>query len=98
MHNKQYHIDASVDTSSIPPISHVAIKKLMKKSVFAYLIFAKESEGDSFHNVMSHENMASNMSPKDQEHMMFLKQFDDCFIESGELPPIRPEDHRIDLI
>ena len=30
--------------------------------------------------------------------MTFLKQFEDCFIESGELPPTRPEDHRIDLI
>ena len=64
LQNKQYHIDASADTSSIPLISHVAIKKLMKKSVFAYLIFAKEREGDSFDNVMSRHSMASNMSSK----------------------------------
>ncbi|MCO5564001.1 hypothetical protein L7F22_017656 [Adiantum nelumboides] len=62
----------------------------MKSSLFAYSIFLKE---------LSNKDR-TNMSTLDKERQDFLHSHADCFSEGlpGELPPVRPEDHTIDLI
>ncbi|MCO5553322.1 hypothetical protein L7F22_006843 [Adiantum nelumboides] len=64
--------------------------KLMKTSLFVYLIFLQE---------LSDEDR-TNISTLDKERQDFLHSHIDCFSEGlpGELPPVRPEDHTIDLI
>ena len=63
----------------------------MKKSVAAYLIFVRES---------NESNSEESTPPLDEERRQFLAQHADCFPYSlpDELPPERPEDHKIDLI
>lgn len=97
--NHHYHIDANASGSTIPIINHVSIKKVIKKSLFAYMIFAREIEGGNYSNAMIAQN-AQNMSSQEHMRKTFLMNYGDCFVDSlsGMLPPIRPEDHRIDLI
>ena len=63
----------------------------MKKSLFAYLIFANDP-------ISSKE---SKNNPNEHAQKEFLNKFKDCFSSSipNELPPSRGEDdHKIDLI
>ncbi|MCO5600679.1 hypothetical protein L7F22_054794 [Adiantum nelumboides] len=75
---------------SIPTVSASAITSVMKKHLFACLVFAREvSDCDE-----------SNLSVLDTEKSMFLQQYSDRFSDSlpSQLPPERPEDHAIDLV
>ncbi|MCO5592167.1 hypothetical protein L7F22_046163 [Adiantum nelumboides] len=83
-------LDIKLKGESVPIVSASAISKLMKTSLFVYSIFLKElSDKDK-----------TNMSTLDKECQDFLHSHADCFSEGlpGELPPVRPEDHTIDLI
>ena len=88
--DKTYCIDANAFGSTIPIVSHIAIKKVIKKSIFAYLIFAKERD----------MSMSEHLSSMEHTRLNFLKQYEDCFADSllATLPPVRPKDHCIDLI
>ncbi|MCO5550793.1 hypothetical protein L7F22_004284 [Adiantum nelumboides] len=83
-------LDIKLKGESIPIVSASAFSKLMKTSLFVYSIFLKE---------VSNEDR-TNMSTLDTERQDFLHSHADCFSEGlpGELPPVRPEDHTIDLI
>ncbi|MCO5572079.1 hypothetical protein L7F22_025830 [Adiantum nelumboides] len=64
----------------------VSLKRLMKKSIFAYLIFVNDSKH------VKAENQPFNHA--------FLSSFNDCFtteLPTG-LPPSRQEDHKIDQV
>ncbi|MCO5570625.1 hypothetical protein L7F22_024352 [Adiantum nelumboides] len=83
-------LDVKLKGESIPTVSASAITSVMKKHLFANLVFACEvSDSDE-----------SNLSVLDKERSMFLQQFSDCFFYSlpSQLPPERPEDHAIDMV
>ncbi|MCO5552285.1 hypothetical protein L7F22_005797 [Adiantum nelumboides] len=83
-------LDVKLKGESIPTVSASAITFVMKKHLFAYLVFAREvSDCDE-----------SNLSVLDKERSMFLRLYSDCFSDSlpSQLPPKRPEDHAIDLV
>ena len=78
--------------NTIPIVSHTSIQKSIKKSIFAYMIFASEPE--SLHKSKVESNELS-----DQTN--FLSKYKDSF--AGSLPDVLPpsrgdDDHRIDLI
>ena len=76
----------------MPIVSHISVKKELKNSVSAYLIFARErKESSNSQPLLSHDE---NVKHK------FLEKYEDCFTDElpNELPPERPEDHRIELI
>ena len=82
--DKKICIEASTSGSTIPMINHVALKKVMKNSLFAYMVFVRDAKA---------ENSLSSCHE-------FLMKYQDCFsseLPSG-LPPSRYEDHHIDLI
>ncbi|MCO5598147.1 hypothetical protein L7F22_052239 [Adiantum nelumboides] len=83
-------LDIKLKGESVPIVSASAISKLMKTSLFVYSIFLKEVSDED----------RTNMSTLDTERQDFLHSHADCFSEGlpGELPPVRPEDHTIDLI
>ncbi|MCO5607490.1 hypothetical protein L7F22_061686 [Adiantum nelumboides] len=83
-------LDIKLKGESIPIVSASAISKLMKTNLFVYSIFLKEVSDED----------RTNMSTLDTERQDFLHAHADCFSEGlpGELPPVRPEDHTIDLI
>ncbi|MCO5555891.1 hypothetical protein L7F22_009435 [Adiantum nelumboides] len=83
-------LDIKLKGESVPIVSASAISKLMKTSLFVYSIFVKEVSDED----------RTNMSTLDTERQDFLHAHADCFSEGlpGKLPPVRPEDHTIDLI
>ena len=88
--NKHVVIDANASGSTIPIVNHIAVKKLIKKSPFAYMIFVKEVNSAK----------AENCSSLEHSQNAFLMSYQDCFTDAlpNSLPPERPEDHKIDLI
>ena len=88
--NKHVVIDANASGSTIPIVNHVATKRLIKKSPFAYMIFVKEVNSAK----------AENCSSLEHSQNAFLMSYQDCFTDAlpNSLPPERPEDHKIDLI
>lgn len=50
---KQYHVKADVDEWKIPLLSHILGKRIMKKSISSYLIFARERNVSSFEYSLS---------------------------------------------
>ncbi|MCO5614749.1 hypothetical protein L7F22_069033 [Adiantum nelumboides] len=83
-------LDIKLKGKSAPIVSASAISKLMKTSLFVYSIFVKEVSDED----------RTNMSTLDTERQDFLHAHADCFSEGlpGQLPPVRLEDHTIDLI
>lgn len=83
-------LNSNVSGSTIPIVSHIAIKKVIKKSSFAYVIFAKEKN----------LSMNEHFSTIEHTRLNFLKNYEGCFADTllGSLPPERPGDHSIDLI
>ncbi|MCO5581284.1 hypothetical protein L7F22_035163 [Adiantum nelumboides] len=87
---KQYNVTADAGDWHVPIANHIAIKKEIKKCVSAYLIFARERD----------ECVLSSFSSLEQKILNVLNKYEDCFADSlpDELPPLRPEDHTIDVI
>lgn len=78
--------------NTIPIVSHTSIQKSIKKSIYAYMIFASEPES-------LHKSKAENDELCDQSN--FLSKYNDSFAGSlpDVLPPSRGDDnHRIDLV
>ena len=86
--NRDISIRTEDRGNTIPIVSQASLQKSIKKSLFAYLIFAHESKDD-----------ALSVDAYDQQE--FLKTFNECFVDElpQEVPPSRGEDdHKIDLI
>ncbi|MCO5594849.1 hypothetical protein L7F22_048883 [Adiantum nelumboides] len=87
---KTHILDVKLKGESIPIVSASAITSIMKKHLFAYLVFARD--------VL--ESDESNLSVLDKERSMCLQHFSDCFPDSlpSRLPPEDPRTHAIDLV
>ncbi|MCO5592055.1 hypothetical protein L7F22_046049 [Adiantum nelumboides] len=93
---KDMYIDAQESGSSIPLVYDQAFDKSIKSSIFAYMIFVKNSL-----NGVDVTQVNENGMQVDLELSNFLNQFQDVFIDDipGELPPKRgDDDHMIELI
>ncbi|MCO5587568.1 hypothetical protein L7F22_041517 [Adiantum nelumboides] len=93
---KDMYINAQESGSSIPLVNDQAFDKSIKSSVFAYMIFVKDSL-----NGVDETQVNENEMQVDLELSNFLNQFQDVFIDDipGELPPKRgDDDHMIELI
>ncbi|MCO5603052.1 hypothetical protein L7F22_057195 [Adiantum nelumboides] len=93
---KDMYINAQESGSSIPLINDQAFDKSIKSSIFAYMIFVKDS-------LSGVNKMQVNESGMHEvfELFKFLNQFQDVFIDDiyGELPPKRgDDDHAIELL
>ena len=89
---KEHKIPADAGDWAVPIVSHISVKKELKNSVSAYLIFARErKESSNSQPLLSHDE---NVKHK------FLEKYEDCFTDElpDKLPPERLEDHRIELI
>ena len=81
------------------------MKKVMKKSLFAYMIHVEDfpppgvNDGSMHNNVFDQVN--SNNDELNNSHLMeFLHNYDSCFADEipNELPSIRgDDDHKIEL-
>ncbi|MCO5594935.1 hypothetical protein L7F22_048970 [Adiantum nelumboides] len=93
---KDMYIVAQESGSSIPLVNDQAFEKSIKSSIFAYMIFVKDS--------LSEVNKTQvNESGMHEDLVLFklLNQFQDVFIDDilGELPPKRgDDDHAIELL
>ncbi|MCO5568294.1 hypothetical protein L7F22_021993 [Adiantum nelumboides] len=93
---KDMYINAQESGSSIPLVNDQAFDKSIKSSIFAYMIFVKDSL-----NGVDVTQVNENGMQVDLELSNFLNQFQDVFIDDipGELPPKRgDDDHMIELI
>ncbi|MCO5580566.1 hypothetical protein L7F22_034435 [Adiantum nelumboides] len=93
---KDMYINAQESGSSIPLVNDQAFDKSIKSSVFAYMIFVKDSL-----NGVDETQVNENGMQVDLELSNSLNQFQDVFIDDipGELPPKRgDDDHMIELI
>ncbi|MCO5611771.1 hypothetical protein L7F22_066030 [Adiantum nelumboides] len=91
------YMNAQESGSSIPLVKDQAFDKSIKSSVFAYMIFVKDSL-----NGVDETHLNENGMQVDLELSNFLNQFQDVFIKDdipGELTPKRgDDDHMIELI
>ncbi|MCO5548013.1 hypothetical protein L7F22_001469 [Adiantum nelumboides] len=93
---KDMYINAQESGSSIPLVNNQAFDKSIKSSIFAYMIFVKDSL-----NGVDVAQLNENGMKVDLELFNFLNQFRDVFIDDipGALPPKRgDDDHMIALI
>ncbi|MCO5562542.1 hypothetical protein L7F22_016170 [Adiantum nelumboides] len=93
---KDMYINAQESGSSISLVNDQAFDKSIKSSIFAYMIFVKDSL-----NGVDVTQVNENGMQVDIELSNFLNQFQDVFIDDipGELPPKRgDDDHMIELI
>ncbi|MCO5608741.1 hypothetical protein L7F22_062956 [Adiantum nelumboides] len=93
---KDMYINAQESGSSIPLVNDQAFDKSIKSSIFAYMIFVKDSL-----NGVDVTQVNENGMQVDLELSNFLNQFQDVFIDDipRELPPKRgDDDHMIELI
>ncbi|MCO5569085.1 hypothetical protein L7F22_022792 [Adiantum nelumboides] len=93
---KEMYIYAQELGSTIPLVNDQAFDKSIKSSIFAYMIFVK----DSLNGVNDTQVNESEMQ-EDLKLYNFLNQFQDVFIDDipRELPPKRgDDDHMIELI
>ncbi|MCO5610812.1 hypothetical protein L7F22_065053 [Adiantum nelumboides] len=83
-------LDVKLKGESIPLVSALAVPRLMKQHISAYLIYVKEKD----------ETESSNLSSLDVSRRAFLDEYADCFSGAlpGQLPHERPEDHSVYLI
>ncbi|MCO5575657.1 hypothetical protein L7F22_029461 [Adiantum nelumboides] len=86
---KTHVLDVKLKGKSIPALFASVHSSVIKNHLSVYLVFAKEV----------HE-VESNLSKLDKDRATFLNGFSDYFLDSlpDELPPERPEDHRIDVV
>ena len=107
-HNgREIRINAQHKGNSIPIVTSDFAKKLIKKSLFAYMLYVKDSQ--SLHvnenpvdvaissQVINDHNVVNDTSNLNE----FLHSFNSCFVDEipNELPPSRgDDDHTIDLI
>ncbi|MCO5546749.1 hypothetical protein L7F22_000185 [Adiantum nelumboides] len=90
------YINAQESGRSTPLVNDHAFDKSIKSSVFAYMIFVKDSL-----NGVDETQVNENGMQLDLELSNFLNQFQDVFTDDipGELPPKRgDDDHMIELI
>ncbi|MCO5568549.1 hypothetical protein L7F22_022248 [Adiantum nelumboides] len=93
---KDMYINAQESGSTIPLVNDQAFDKSIKSSVFAYMIFVKDSLNGVYETQVNESGMQV-----DLELSNFLNQFQDVFIDDipGELPPKRgDDDHTIEFI
>ncbi|MCO5603376.1 hypothetical protein L7F22_057526 [Adiantum nelumboides] len=93
---KDMYINAQELGSSIPLVNDQAFDKSIKSSIFAYMIFVKDSLNGVDETQVNENGMQVGL-----ELSNFLNQFQDVFIDDipGELPPKRgDDDHMIELI
>ncbi|MCO5582857.1 hypothetical protein L7F22_036758 [Adiantum nelumboides] len=93
---KDMYIFAQESGSSIPLVNDQDFEKSIKSSIFAYMIFVKDSLSDVNKTQLNESGMH-----EDLELSKFLNQFQDVFIDDipGELPPKRgDDDHAIELL
>ena len=106
--DREIKIRTEAKAQTIPIVSSNSIQKLMKSSLFAYMIVVQSSQ--SFNSSLSQEMQSNNVngfnsSLHDDTHTRFkdthveevtsyLKQYQDCFSDElpNELPPVRGED------
>ena len=102
---KDFSIQAESKGNTIPIVSNDALKKVMKSSLFAYMIYVKDSLSifdSSLH--ANHEQGNNEKEPNEHSEVKlksFLNEYGDCFKDSipNELPPSCGEDdHKIELI
>lgn len=90
---------------TISIVSSNSAQKLMKSSLFAYMIFVQSSQSSNFspsQEVQINNVNSSNASLHDDTHTAlkdaqeeevkcYLKQYQDCFLDElpSELPPVR---------
>ncbi|MCO5551582.1 hypothetical protein L7F22_005087 [Adiantum nelumboides] len=98
--DREVVIHANDKGNTIPIVSHKSLKKTIKKSLFSYMIYVKDSKIDFNQQVSSFP--ISNSSQEEQEALKaFLNEYALIFTDSipDELPSSRGEDdHKIDLI
>ncbi|MCO5561720.1 hypothetical protein L7F22_015343 [Adiantum nelumboides] len=90
------YINAQELGSTIALINDQAFDKSIKSSIFAYMIFVKDSL-----NGINETRLNENGIQEDFDLSNFLNQFQDVFIDDilGELPPKRgDDDHMIELL
>ena len=78
-------------------LSCESYNKAIKKSIFAYMIFVKDSMSKNSQN----SPLKSNLSQEELSHMVFLDEFASIFtnLTLRELPPShRDNDHKIELV
>ncbi|MCO5582661.1 hypothetical protein L7F22_036559 [Adiantum nelumboides] len=93
---KDMYINAQELGSTIPLVNDQAFDKSIKSSIFAYMIFVKDSL-----NGVNETQVNESGIQEDLELSNFLNQFQDVFIDDipEELPPKREDDdHMIELI
>ena len=94
---KDFSIQAKSKGNTIPLVSNDALTKVMKSSLFAYMIHVKDSL--SISNFSLHANhVQGNNAKEPNEHLevklkSFFNEYGDCFKDSipDELPPSRGE-------
>jgi len=69
-----------------PLISHTQAKRALRKDSKAFMIYVTEVEKENKTLKVHQQN--------------FLESFNDCFVDDlpPELPPTRPEDHKIEVL
>ena len=90
-------IHANDKGNTIPLISHESFGKAVKKSIFVYIIFVKDS-------MSTNEQLSPLTYPLSKEELLnkaFLDDYASLFINSilGDLPPsCGDDDHRIEIL
>ncbi|MCO5567788.1 hypothetical protein L7F22_021484 [Adiantum nelumboides] len=86
---KDIYIVTQESGSTIPLVNDQAFDKSIKRSIFAYMIFVKDSLSDVSKTQVDESGMQ-----EDLELSTFLNQFQDVFTDDipGELPPKRGDD------
>ena len=104
-YGREYSIKAQNKGNTIPLVNSNFAKKVIKKSLFAYMNHVKESLPLYVNENSVNVNVSSqvdNNNVNDANHLNeFLHTYNSCFVDEipNELPPSRgDDDHRIELI
>ena len=106
--DREIKIRTEAKAQTIPIVSSNSVQKLMKSSLFAYMIFVQSSQSPNsslsqevqINNVNSsnsslHDDTHTTLKDTQEEEVKsYLKQYQDCFSDElpNELPPVRGED------
>ena len=102
-YGKEYSIKTQSKGNTIPLVDSDAVKKVIKKFLFSYIIHVKDCPSPCRNDNFVHDNMSTqvNVNDDDSNHLRlneFLRKYNLCFVDEKpyELPPIRGDnDHRI---
>ena len=95
----EYSFKATIKGNTIPIVSNDAYKKVIKKYLFAYLIYVRDTPTPNMSNNGFFLNESDNQSDLQKEQVNvnndasklndFLKTYDSCFVDSipNKLPP-----------